>query len=154
MMTGADLAGMGGRTMGQPRPPGRPTGADLGNPPMPGDPQGMEQGATELDQAIRDVVALAQSQGFQLPQGQVPPEQMPQVYAELLAAAAKAPQAQTDGGIAMIERLAQTLGVPSPFGGGDPGAQDYVFGGEQPQPMEGMGGRGMEQLDPGRYRPR
>jgi hypothetical protein len=154
MMSGADLMGGGMVTPTQaPGGPGGPSGADLARGPM-GPEQGMEQPAdAEVDQAIRDVLALAQSQGWQPPQGNVPPDQVPQLYQQMLAAAARAPEAQTDGGIAMIERLAQTLGVPSPYGQGEPGAQDYVFGGEQPAPMGGMGGRGMGQMDPGRYRP-
>jgi len=70
----------------------------------------------ELDQAIQAVIAAARSVGFELPEGGVPPEQMQQVYQQLIGAASQSAMGRSPAGQQMIAQLAQTLGIPSPFG--------------------------------------
>jgi hypothetical protein len=114
------------------------------------DDQGAPAGGN-LDQAIAQVLQAAQAQGFRLPQGVVPPDQLPQVYDQILKAAAQNPDMQTDGGIALIERLAKSLGLPSPYGEQDPNAPDYALGGEDPTAIPSA--RNMTPVPPG-FNPR
>lgn len=123
----------------------QPTGAsgrDLRQMPdaaqeMAGQPAGESD---ELNQAIGTLIEAAKSAGFDMPAEGVTQEQLPQVYQQLLQAAAKSDMGATDGGIALIERMARTLGLPSPFEPHGEGP-DYVFGGEEPQPFGGASPR-------------
>ena len=112
-------------------PPSGPNGAMLASvaqpqppPQAPMPPQQMaggQQDQGELDQAIAAVIEAAKSVGFELPPDGVAQEQLPQVYAVILAAAAQSEMGQSPDGQQLIDQLAQALGVSSPFGGGAPG---------------------------------
>jgi len=103
-----------------------------GPPPPEGGPEG---GGDELGQAIGAVIEAARSVGFELPQN-VPPDQLPQVYQQLLGAAAKSQFGSTPMGMAVIGHLAQQLGVPSPLGDQQQEGQDMPPG---PDQMQGGG---------------
>jgi hypothetical protein len=117
-LTGAALQG-GPSAMSAPPPPAGPSGADLAM-----GPQQQPQGGGELDQMLGAIIQAAQQAGFQMPQGEVSPEQLPQVYQAILMAAAQSDLGQSPEGQAMIQQVAQALGI----GGGD----------QQQQPMQGM----------------
>jgi hypothetical protein len=123
-LTGAALAG-GPSAMSAPAPPGGPSGADLAM-----GPQQQPQGGGELDQMLGVIVQAAQQAGFQMPQGNVPPDQLPQIYQAILMAAAQSELGQSPEGQAMIQQVAQALGLA----GGDQQQQQ-----SQPMPPQGGG---------------
>src|SRR5262245_52929646 len=112
MMNGAALRGA---PMPQQAAPTGPTGADLQQGmPQQQEPGQDDGGGDELDQMLQTIIKAAQSAGFQLPQGQVPPDQVPKVYSQLLAAAAQSDLGQSPAGAAMIQKVAQALGIAQP----------------------------------------
>lgn len=130
-LTGAALAG-GPSAMSAPAPPARSTGADLAMGPQPGMDQ-QQQGGGDLDQALGVIIQAAQQAGFQMPQGEVPPDQLQQVYQQILMAAAQSELGQSPEGQAMIQQVAQALGL----GGGEQGQQMPPGGGGQMPPAAG-----------------
>jgi hypothetical protein len=121
-----------------------PNGAQLAQGPQMGprgtqfEERGDEQ-SDELGQAIQEVIAAAQSVGFKLPPDGVSQEQLPEVYTQLLAAAAQSEMGQSPDGMQVIDELAQRLGVPSPFGGQDEAMPPEDTGGGEPMmPQGGM----------------
>jgi hypothetical protein len=128
LTNGAALMG-GPSALTAPQAPVGPTGADL----MNGMPQGaQDQTQGGLDQALSMILQAAQEAGFQMPQGNVSPEQLPQVYQAILAAAAQSPMGQSPEGQAMIQQVAQALGM-------DGGGQAAPAPGQgMPPPGQGM----------------